>query len=209
MAGHGRSPEVLQHTRWPDWLATARRHFDVLAAEHERVFVVGLSMGALAGIVLAQERGTRVGGVVAMATPLELEWKSQATLWLAQRLPLAVAVPFIHKSSGPDVSDAAVAAAMPSGDRIPLAAASSLLQGQRAAADRAARLAVPVLVQHGRYDHVAPVHNAHRLMSLLRTPQRRLVVYPRSWHILPLDVEHEAVARDVTDFIQDPTGVSS
>jgi len=205
IVGHGRTPEALQHTRWADWLSTARRHFDELAAEHPRVFVVGLSMGALCAIVLAHERGAKVAGVVAMATPLELEWKSQATLSLARRVPLADVLPYLRKSGGPDVSDSAVAAAMPSYDRIPLAAAASLLEGQLAATDRLSRLATPFLVQHGRFDHVAPVHNAHRLMKKLRTPHRRLVIYPRSWHILPLDVEHEAVVRDIVAFVKDPT----
>ncbi len=118
-------------------------------------------MGALCALVLAHERGSRVGGVVAMAAPLELAWKSQLTLTVARRLPLADAIPFIRKGDGPDVSDASVAAGMPTLDRIPMAAAASLLRGQEAARDRAGRLSVPVLVQHGRFDHVAPVHNAH------------------------------------------------
>ncbi len=208
LVGHGRTPKALQHTRWDDWLAAARRHFNELAEEHERIYLVGLSMGALCAIALAHERGARVAGVVSMATPLELEWKSQATLRLARRIPLADVLPFLAKTGGPDVSDAAVAAAMPSYDQIPLAAAASMLDGQLTALDRIPRLGVPFLVQHGRYDHVAPVHNAHRLMKMLRTPHRRLVVYPRSWHVLPLDVEHEAVARDIVDFVAQTTGAS-
>ncbi len=204
LVGHGTRPEALQHTRWGDWLATARRAFDALAAEHDKVFVVGLSMGALCGIVVAQERGDRVAGLVAMATPLQLAFKQQAVLALARRLPLADAVPFVPKKGGPDVSDAAIAAAMPNYDRVPLAAASSLLDGQAQARDRVGRLAVPVLVQHGRYDHVAPVHNAHDLMARLHTRHRRLVVYPRWWNILGVDALLVGGARDVVAFVDDP-----
>jgi len=196
---------MLQHTRWGDWMATARRSFDYLAAEHERVFVVGLSLGALLALVVSHERGARVGGVVAMATPLTLAFRYQLLLRLFERLPLVDTLPFVGKDEGPDVSDPAVAAAMPGYDRLPLQAAASMLQGQREAEDRARRLSAPVLVMHGRHDHVAPVRNAHVLMSTLRTTHRRLVVYPRSWHILPLDVEHDAVARDVVAFIDHPT----
>jgi carboxylesterase len=209
LVGHGTRPEVLQHTRWPDWLANARHAFDALAAEHETVFVIGLSMGALCGIVLAHERGARVAGLVAMATPLELGMKNQLTLAAANKIPLAAVMPFILKKSGPDVSDPAVAAAMPSYDRIPLAAAASMLDGQREAAGRLPRLACPVLVQHGRHDHVAPVRNADRVMDLLRTPHRRTILYPRSWHILPLDVEHERVIADALAFVEDPAGFTT
>jgi len=201
LAGHGETPESLQHTRWPDWLGSARAAFDRLAERHEKVFIVGLSMGALVALTVAHERGARVAGVVAMATPLSLNWLEQRVLGLVRVMPFSDLLPFRKKKGGPDVSDPAVAAAMPSYDRVPLPAAASLLDGQKLVLDRAPRLSVPVLVQHGRQDHVAPVENAGRLYELLRTPDRRMITYPRSWHIITLDVEHEVVARDVVDFI--------
>lgn len=206
LVGHGTRPEALAHTRFPDWLAGARRAFEALADAHERVFLVGLSMGALCAIALAHERGARVAGLVAMATPLTLNLADQWALQAARHLPLAAIKPWILKKSGPDVSDPAVAAAMPSYDRIPLAAAASMVAGQRHAHDVLTRLSCPVLLMHGRHDHVAPVRNLDLAWDRLRTPHRARVVYPRSWHILPLDVEHEAVVADAVAFIADPVG---
>jgi carboxylesterase len=206
LVGHGTRPEVLQHTRWGDWLSSARHAFDTLADEHGSVFIIGASMGALCAIALAHERGARVAGVVLMATPLQLAFKSQLTVRVANKIPLAAVVPFIMKKGGPDVSDPAVAAAMPSYDRIPMASAASLLEGQIIARDRLPRLGCPVLVQHGRHDHVAPVSNAAQVMAALQTPHRRAIMYPRSWHILSLDVEHERVISDALAFITDPAG---
>jgi hypothetical protein len=100
-----------------------------------------------------------------MALPLELNWRQQLSLALARRLPLAAVRPFILKEGGPDDSDPAVAAAMPSYDRLPLAAAASLLAGQRAAAARLGRLACPVLVLHGRHDRGG---HGRRLLSRRR-----------------------------------------
>lgn len=204
IVGHGTSPEHLAHTRWPDWLATARRAFDRLAAEHDPVFIVGLSLGALLALVVGHERGARVGGIVAMATPLRLRRFDQLRLELVEAAGLAEVLPYQTKRDGPDVSDPAVAAAMPSYARVPIAAAVSLLEGQRAALDRAPRLSRPVLVLHGRHDRTAPVENARRLMAALGTTHRRLIIYPASRHILPLDVDREAVVRDVLAFVADP-----
>lgn len=209
LVGHGSSPKILRHTRWSDWLATARRAFEDLAQTHERIFIAGVSMGALCALALAQSQGDRVAGVIAMATPLDLTWKQQWVLELAQRLPVADAIPYSVKKSGPDVSDAAVAAAMPSYDRVPIAAAASMIELQRIARDRARRISAPVLVMHGRHDHVAPVRNVDLLMDRLRTPHRRAIVYPRSWHVLPLDVDHAAVIRDALAFVEDPAGFTA
>ena len=66
------------------------------------------------------------------------------------------------------------------------------------------RLSAPVLTYRAS-DHVAPARNAQTLYGLLH-PHRRQIIYPRSWHILPLDVEHEQVRRDVVAFVEDPIG---
>lgn len=200
--GHGTAPEDFQHTRWSDWLASYRRAFRRLAERHERVAIVGLSMGALAGLTLAHEQGERVAGVVAMAVPLELEWKTQALFEAVRRMPFADTLPFYPKSDGPDISDPAAAAAVPGYSAVPLLAASSIIDGQHAVKACVERIGVPVLVQHGRHDHVAPVRNARRLMALLHTARRRLEIYPRSWHIISLDVEHEAVIADALAFVE-------
>ena len=206
LVGHGTRPEVLRHTRWTDWLGSARRAFDQLSAQHDSVFIIGTSAGALAALALAHERGQRVGGVVAMATPLELTMRNQLALRMVHRVPpLSDLVPYLAKKTGPDVSDPAIAAAMPSYDRVPLASAVSLLDGQTLVQTRAPLLTTPVLIQHGRHDHTAPVRNAKALMALLRTPYRRAIIYPRSWHILALDIEHESVRRDVVAFVQNPS----
>ena len=163
-----------------DWLVAARRAFDRLADRHKNVFIVGFSMGSLLATVVAQERGLKVAGLVAIAVPLELDLKSQTVLKIARKVPIDLVVPFVKKDNGPDVSDPGVAAAMPSYDRTPIAAAVSMLEGQALAADRASRLAVPVLVLHGRHDHVAPVRNARVFYDLLQTPSRRLIIYPKA-----------------------------
>ena len=205
LIGHGTAPEALRHTRWNDWLMSARHAFDELAENHEQVTIVGFSLGALLTLVLAQERGDKVAGIVTMAVPLALDVKTQFLLRLAAN-SLSAVLPFSKKKNGPDVSDPGTAAAMPSYDRTPVDAAVSLLDGQVLARERAPRLSVPVLILHGRQDHVAPARNAQTLYGLLRTPHRRQIIYPRSWHILPLDVEHEQVRRDVVAFVEDPIG---
>ena len=85
LPGHGTTPNQLRYTGWNDWLVAARRAFDDLSSRHEKVFIVGFSMGALLATVIAQERGQRVGGLVVMAIPVELDLKSQLVLSLARR----------------------------------------------------------------------------------------------------------------------------
>ncbi|MFN3197702.1 MAG: alpha/beta hydrolase [Bradymonadia bacterium] len=200
---------ALQLVRWADLLTVARRAFDQLAATHERVMIVGSSVGALLALRVAHERGSRVAGVVAMGTPLTLGMRRQAMMRLASVLPLAELIPFKGTHHGPDVSDPAVAADLQGAGHIPLNTMASLRQGQVDVCDRIERLSCPVLVLHGRRDHTAPLSNAYLMMQRLRSPHRRLIIYPQSWHILVQDVEHESVIADIQGFIADPQGFTA
>ena len=51
LAGHGRTPEDMEASRWTEWTADVEKAYDWLRARTDRVFVCGLSMGGHAGSV--------------------------------------------------------------------------------------------------------------------------------------------------------------
>ena len=59
LAGHCGSVADLKRSTWQDWYASMEVSFEALKKEHKRVFVSGLSMGALIAIKLAEEKGER------------------------------------------------------------------------------------------------------------------------------------------------------
>jgi hypothetical protein len=56
MAGHEQGHEALARTRHQDWVELAANELERLRAQHERVFVAGISMGGLVTLRLAQTR---------------------------------------------------------------------------------------------------------------------------------------------------------
>lgn len=88
LPGHGTRPGDLVTAESGDWLAMARTHLDRLAAEVDRVYVGGHSVGGAIATVLALERDD-VHGLVAFAPMWELNGLREY-LWLA-----TLAEPFI------------------------------------------------------------------------------------------------------------------
>ena len=70
LPGHGTSLQDFRATFFPHWLQAACSSYEALAATHERVFVIGFSMGGALALILASRYA--VAGVAALATPLWL-----------------------------------------------------------------------------------------------------------------------------------------
>ncbi len=56
LKGHGTSLEDMSRTNWRDWLMSAREGYEFLVRQCERIHIIGFSMGALLGLILASER---------------------------------------------------------------------------------------------------------------------------------------------------------
>ena len=65
LAGHGRTPEAMERSRWTDWTADVERAYAWLRDRTDEVFVAGLSMGGTLALWLA-EHHPEVAGLVSV-----------------------------------------------------------------------------------------------------------------------------------------------
>ncbi|MFP6605606.1 MAG: alpha/beta fold hydrolase, partial [Myxococcota bacterium] len=70
LPGHDAGPEELARVPFTVWIEAAREEIEKLRAQHETVFVAGLSMGGLAALAVASEG--RADAIAVVATPLRL-----------------------------------------------------------------------------------------------------------------------------------------
>lgn len=70
LPGHGGSCRDFARSSMEEWKACCEKAFTELAAEHERVLLVGHSMGTLLSVYLAEKYPEKVGGIFALAMPL-------------------------------------------------------------------------------------------------------------------------------------------
>ena len=72
LPGHGTVPADLHRLPRARWVESVLAAHDALAERHERVYALGLSLGGLLALALAERR--RLRGLVVMAAPLDLGW---------------------------------------------------------------------------------------------------------------------------------------
>ena len=202
LIGHGRSNSSRKQSL-DGLVCLSKRAFEGLSKDWDEVMIVGFSMGGLIALKLAHEKGEHVKGVAALAPAYELDYLTDLKLRLVKRLGIGKLLPDVKKRTGPDVSDPDVAALMPSNDAVPVATAVSLMEEAK---DRRGNC-----VSHRDTSMdlskvkvtTVPAHSARRLFSQLKNTNRRLLFYPKSWHILALDVEHHEVIEDVCDYVDE------
>jgi carboxylesterase len=199
LPGHGTEVSDLARTRFEDWERAAGAAFDDLADGHGPLIVAGLSMGSLLAARLAARRADRTRGLVMLAN----------ALWLTAPFPAwalsAVAALRIRDFAVPklaaDIADPVARRTHLSYAAQPVHAAIEVQRGGGLVRADLPRVRCPVLIAHGARDRVCPVSNARRAAALLGSADKRVVVLPRSRHIITRDLERALLERELAGFL--------
>lgn len=204
LPGHGTSVEALEPTGWRDWAAAVDDALDDLHRRCRAVAVVGQSLGGLLALHAAARRPA-IAAVASLAAPLWLDGLGGAAARAtAPGGPLAF-VRRLPKLGGSDVRDRAARAASPAYRQIPTRPLASLVEFMAVVDDALPRVRAPLLVLHGRRDHTAPFACAARLAERAGSSVLRARALDRSYHLVSLDVERDAVAAEVCAFFDTHT----
>ena len=196
LPGHGSHARDLAQTRFLDWTRGAEQTFLKFAGEGP-VIAVGLSLGSLLAAHVAITYPTRVAGLVMLANAA---WLSPPLAW-SLRVGGALRIPdFLMRKKGSDIADPEARSSQIAYTADPVHAAIDLERSGRSMRERLGEVRCPTLILHGARDRVCPVKNAWRVANLLGTRDVRVVILPRSHHIITRDVERLDVARELRAF---------
>lgn len=200
LPGHGGHPHDLAHVRWRDWLTATRQAYAELRAHYVRVALIGQSLGAaLCRLLLAETPIPDVA--VLMAMPWHLAaWPTRLSARMFNALPALTKRLAWLKDGGSDIADPTERYPQNMYLWTPLQAVCEVDKALRAQAKLRAPARCPTLIVHSQNDHTAPFTAARRLHRRLGA-QASLLAVQRSWHVLTQDLEREAIAAAVADFV--------
>ena len=193
LPGHGTSVEDLKETVASQWVAAAKLGYAILAKQYSKIYVAGLSMGALLAIVIAATE--KVERAALLATPIFLQDKRAPFLpilrYFIHYLPK-------HKRNYHEMQKYCQAY-----DRMPTKPLTSLFALIKACKkELVQKITVPCIVLQSTIEHTVKPKSAQYIYDNLGTPKeaKKLVWLEKSGHILTLDAEHEKVFQTVADF---------
>lgn len=222
LAGHcGTEPDLLA-TGWRDWAASVEMAYTVLAGRCRRVFVAGLSMGAVLALHLAAQIPGRLAGLALYSTTLKYDgWaipKLSFLLPLVLRLPYGGRYRFVE-SPPYGIKD----------ERLRKRVAASMFAGDSAAAGLAGTpglslrelwglvaevkrqipaITTPALIMHARHDDVTSPWNAAYLRRRLGGPTQT-VLLDDCYHMITVDQQRKEVVEHTARFFRSlcPAGI--
>jgi carboxylesterase len=197
LPGHGSTPEAMLYVTHLDWEREAQQGLDGLQG-YDRLFIAGLSMGALLALLLAARFPERVGAVALLAPALKLQSRGARVL---EVLKVVRRHPFDSlwvKKAGSDIEDDEVRARAPLLPRYPAARLRDVFALQRLAPAAAARVSCPALVVVAEQDHVIDVAAARALPRAMHNAT--LVTLQRGFHQVARDTDRARTAAEVGGF---------
>jgi len=218
LAGHCADTQALLATGWRDWCASAEAAHAELAARVDKVFVAGLSMGALLGLHLAALRPEAVQGLGLYAPTLRYDgWTIPWTRHFAWLLPLLIHLPGGRQRSFPEtypfgIKDQrlrhAIVSRMQAGDSagagLPGVPWPSLDQFQklvRRVRRMLGQITAPTLIVHPQEDDVASPANATDIGRALAGPVQYEWLQD-SYHMITVDRQRQRVVEATDEFMR-------
>lgn len=221
LAGHCGSIKELKRSRWKDWYASVDRAFRYLNERHQKVFVSGLSMGALLALELAANHGDQVAGLGLLSPTFFYDGWNMPKL-RRSLLPLAFFTPLKHFLYWHEVAPygikcertrAVVHAVLENRDsqasekvgifKTPLVTVHESSKLIAHVKQSLIRVKSPVLVVHSTEDDMASTKNVDFLTQRITSSDVETWLIDNTYHVLTLDRRKDDVADRVGQFFSE------
>jgi carboxylesterase len=221
LAGHCRKAGELRKSKWQDWYASMEQAFEALKAQHRRVFIAGLSIGALLAIKLAAEKGEKVAGLGLMSSTFFYDGWNMPKLKRKLLLPVVLHSPlryFLHWDETPpygikcERTRAMVHAVLENRDaqateKVGIFRTSAVTIHESNRFIKVAKAALPhvkspALIVHSTEDDTASLKNAHFVAKKLGTRQIETFFVDDTYHVVTLDKRRDDIAKRMAEFFK-------
>lgn len=199
LPGHGTSWEDLGTRTSSEWVEAVNLAYEKMKTEHDEVFVVGLSFGAALSLDLASRRSD-VPGLVSIAGFLMTKDPRRFVAPVISRV--LKSVPGVGNDiCDPDSRELCY-------DRVPTATTLRMLNFTKSVRENLSDITCPVLIMHSHNDHTAHPANAELIHSRVSSTDKELIWFDRSYHVLTLDHDRQAVYERTYEFIKERSRVA-
>ncbi len=195
LPGHGTTWQDLNVRTQQEWRECVESNFDALKGRCEEVFIVSLSFGSALCLELAAKRPDEVAGLVSLAGIVFTKDPRRHLTPVIRRV--IKSLPGVGNDiADPEMKELAY-------DRLPTTSTQHMLRQLNDTRAVLPQVTCPILVMHGRGDHTVHPDNAQYIYDNVGSTDKQLIYLERSYHVITLDLERDAVFEATYNFIKE------
>jgi carboxylesterase len=198
LAGHGRALSALTQSSARQWHDEVRSELESLRESHEKVAVVGLSMGGALALKLASEQ--RVDALVLLAPYIAMPGFARGMArtsygwgWL---------LPYFTSMGSRSIRDPAAAERALGHGILTPAALRALYDVMNDAVQALPRVTAPTLVIQSREDNRITPEDAELAFARLGASDKKFVWVHRAAHVITVDFGHQRVFELTSEWLE-------
>jgi carboxylesterase len=221
LAGHCGSVSDLKKSTWKDWYHSMDVAFEALKEQHKRVYVSGLSMGALIALKLAENKGNRVDGLGLLSATFFYDGWNMPRIKRSLLLPIVLNSPLRYFLSWEETppygikcerTRALVHAVLENRDAlasekvgifstpgVTIKESTRLIKATRKGLSK---VTSPTLIVHATEDDMASVKNAYLVENRISSDHIETFFVDDTYHVLTLDKRKYDIAQRMGEFFK-------
>jgi len=193
-AGHATTPQDLARTTWREWVASAEEAVDELRQRCAQVWSIGLSLGGLISLYLAEQQ--LIDGVCAIAPAIYPPDRRMAIARL-----LTPFMPYFHKDLA-DLQDPIALAEHADYELFPTRAVAELNALMRHTRRALRQVDAPLLLIFARHDRVVSLNALDTIWSHVASADKQQLILERGGHIVTEDYDKEIAFAAIDQFLR-------
>lgn len=198
LPGHGRNLQ-LTNSSYKRWLKKAEDTLQQLMEKYDTIYIIGFSMGGMIASYLA---GTfKIDKLVLLST----SGKFIALKQLARGMGQLVA----DGLTGKILKNHSYLWYKRKRGKVPLKAYIEFLRLVKYTRTYLRKINSPVLIAQGRQDHVVPYQVLHYLDKEITSPNKEIILFERSNHLICLGKDKETLNEMVYHFLNEEVHIST
>lgn len=199
LKGHNATLEEMAKCSYQDWIDTAEAEYKRLKGKYKKVYVIGLSMGAVIASILAERHA--VDKLVLLCPPFSYKHKSN---WLANIMQVFVKKMSWGKLTLADGNEKYVQG----GTSFPVRSAAQMNKMIRLADGSLSQIQCPALLVYSKADQFVGPRTVKLFLKRVSSEDKEVFTLEKSNHIVVLDSERFYVFEAVGKFLKKAVGLS-
>lgn len=198
LSGHGTSPVNLKDMKWEVWKKDSEKAYEKLKENHEKIFVIGTSIGANLGVILSECKD--ICGLVLMAMPYR--FRLEKIVFLSMKF-FGLFFSYGKKIYPPSFGDMENATRKLAYQRYPLRSVLEVLRLVKFCRKILPEIKKPCLLMQSTSDHLVEKNNLECLYEKIGSQKKEKKYIKEAYHTFISDIKNEHVFEDIAKFIEE------